>query len=107
MDFSLELISVINLFLIPLISVGLFYKYNKYKFKFNIRFVLIWAICIIMLFMVSKILLQCFCVLFAWENVIYIYQYSLIALISSFIIPIVLILIMKNIRIELQIDEKE
>lgn len=106
--FFLEIIlTIVNVLIIPIVSVGMYYKNNNKERVFNLEVIYWWALFTILVFLFSKVLYECIYYIFNMNGSIYSFQYCFIAFVVSLVVPKVVEAVVKRFNIEIIVNKNE
>lgn len=107
MNYSNILISIISIIIVPFLSVYI-YKKQKNNNDNNVLYILfLYARSIAFVFLVTKLIYQIICAFTGFENNIYSYQYCLLSLFVSILLPYFILFIEKKVKLEIKIENNE
>ena len=104
MEVTDVLISFLNLFVLPVVSVSLYSR--RKKINGLLEFIGWYCFFISFDFIVSKIVFEMICLATGFLNVVYSLQYSIISLLVALISPLILQLIINRFELSFEIRKK-
>ena len=107
MDLNIAIVTIINVFVMPLVSVGINYRKNKENNCTTFSYTCYWALFTSVNYLFSKFFYTLICIVIKWDSLVYSYQYSVISFCFSLITPYLVDVIKNRIRIEIIIKNEK
>lgn len=99
------MLEFINLFLVPFISVNIFYKREKYEKKLDASFLVRYALCVVAVYFCTYLVMSVTRIAIGISGDQTSSFYSMVAIMVSFIVPYIYIILARFAKISFEANE--